>query len=145
MCSRCEILTAENQALRGEVEEWRRQAAEEEARVDAEAVMVQWRGLLAVDPWVVRAGVVLTERAGRVVTFHALAAASTPRADHDPWETAGITAKVAVCKLRAALRAAGLDVQIETVRGIGYRLPPADAERLRRRIEASVVMRESGP
>ena len=133
MCNRCEILAAENAALRGEVAEWRRQAAEEEARMDADAVVARWRGLLAVDPWVVRVGIALLERAGRVVTFEALARAATPRADDDPRNAVG--AKVAVCKLRAALRAAWADVRIETVRGVGYRLPRPDAERLGRMLE----------
>lgn len=137
MCSRCEFLAAENAALRGEVAEWRRQAAEDAARVDATAVMARWRGLLAVEPWVVRLGVALMERAGRIVAFETLAAACVTRADYDPWETAGITAKVGVCKLRAALKAAGANVQIETVRGAGYRLPGTDAERLRRLLEAA--------
>lgn len=136
MCDRCAVLAAENAQLKDELAEWRRQAEDATAHEDAAVTMQIWRGVLGVDPRVVRCVRALVERAGRVVGHDTLGAAIVG-VEPDHFEGAPATARVAVCHLRRAFQHQGISVGIQSLRGTGYLMTRPDAARLVELVEAA--------
>lgn len=134
-CAACDGMAAENARLRDELAEWRRQAAQRASSLDGALEDLRWRRALGVQPGVAASARLLVERAGRVVSYDALAAlGGRELCDYaDPQKNA----MVAIHKLRAALRARQVAVEIQTVRGEGYLLPRLAASALSQWVQAS--------
>ena len=128
MCERCALLTAENVQLKDELAEWRRQAVDGgRISVDQETE-TRWRQSLRARPGVARLARLMVRRAGQIVTPDAVVQAVSP--DPDSIADSSRTSGVAICQLRAAPRARGLDGSIDTIWGVGWRMPRPSAARL---------------
>ncbi len=135
MCERCDLLAAENARLADELAEWRRQASDDAAKPDPALETQAWRLALGVQPRIIRCAQALAQRAGRVVTVDTLAALIVG-SEPETFATSALTARVAVCHLRGALSDRAADVEIQTLRGVGYLMPKPDAARLLEMVEA---------
>ena len=128
MCDRCGVLAAENAQLKDELAEWRRQAEDHGKLSDDQEVDVRWRRSLRARPGVARLARLMVRRAGQIVTPDAVVRAVSP--DPDSIADSSRTSGVAICQLRAALRSRGLDGSIDTIWGVGWRMPRPSAARL---------------
>lgn len=142
-CSRCDRLAAQIADLQLELEAWRGNARDDEARMRRLVRLSQWKadlGLTLAEAALVE---LLVKRKGRVVTVEALGleASHLPGCDPDADSQLSDLVKVRMCVIRRKLSARAIAVEIETIWGVGYRLKAADAALL----EARLVSDEPEP
>lgn len=132
-CPDCNRLSAELARLQDLLAAWEARDAQEVADARRIDRMGHWQSVLGLSASEVRVLLALVDRPG--VTFaaeHLLKLVRTPR--RRAASVGSNLMEVMIYRLRLALRAAGLDCAIETIRGAGYVVWPEAAQTIRVRV-----------